>query len=105
MAEKVKLFILQENLDLIKQGVKKREWRKFSDYYKKLLFKRDLAQENKWNGNPEIKEIEFVVRKTKETLTMGVKSIRLIKFSKDVRIEEEKFTALSGQFAIEILFL
>ena len=98
------MYILKKNLDLIKSGTKKREWRKFSDYTKKLLFKKDDAHDGKYIGNEDIKEIEFVVRKTGETLTKGVESIRLLKFNRDVRLPDENFTALNGQFAIEIVF-
>lgn len=102
---KVRLYILQQNLDIIKSGKKKREWRKFSEYNKKLLFIKDGSNENKWYGNPNINEIEFVVRKTKEAYTVKIGTIRLIKFSKDTIYKDENFSALSGQFAIEIVLL
>jgi len=100
---KVQLQIKKVNLDLIKKGTKKTEWRENSTYNKRLLFKaREL--DGKLDGNKEITEIEFIngYAKDREKLIVQCKQIRLVKFSRNIEIPEDNFQALEGQFAIEI---
>ena len=100
--EKVILQIKKENINLIKSGSKKNEWRQSSFYNKKLLF--SAREDGKLDGNKDIKFIEFIngYNKFRETLVVEVVSIRLVKFSKDIEIKEDNFKAKEGQFAIEI---
>lgn len=99
---RVILKINKKNLDLIKSGIKKTEWRDPSVYNKKLLF--EFKEDGKRHGNENIKEIEFVngYRKDADRLIVEVKRIRLVKFSRDIEIKEDNFKALEGQFSIEI---
>lgn len=99
----VQLQIKKSNLDLIKSGQKKTEWRQFSVYNKKLLFKK-RDDNNLYEGNADIKEIKFLngYAADRATLSVEVKRIRLVKFSSNINIPEDNFTALEGQFAIEI---
>ncbi len=96
------LRIKKENFDLIVSGKKKSEWRQNSKYNIKLLFK-DRG-DGKLDGNPDIKEIMFINGYSKDapSVIKGVEFIRLCKFTKDIKIEEDNFEALEGQFAIEI---
>jgi hypothetical protein len=99
------LRIKKKEFDLIKSGSKKTEWRPFSAYNKKLLFCKDKTRsDGKLNGNSCIKEINFIngYKSDAPLLIVEVKSIRLIKFSKDTVIKEDNFEALKDQFAIEI---
>ena len=99
---KVSLQIKKENLELIKSGKKKTEWRQYSVYNNMLLFK-DRG-DGKKDGNKDIKFIEFVngYSKNVEKLLVEVLSIRLVKFTRDIEIPEDNFKAKEGQFAIEI---
>lgn len=101
---KVTLQIKKENLDLIKSGVKKSEWRSPSLFNKNKLFK--FREDGKRIGNDEIKQIEFIngYSKDAERCVIGVKEIRMVRFSKDVEIKEDNFSAKEGQFAIQIIF-
>ena len=97
------LKIKKSNLDAIKAGTKRTEWREPSVYNKKLLFKkREL--DGKLDGNSDIKTITFVngYSKDAEKLIIEVKQIRLVKFSRNIEIPEDNFKAVEGQFAIEI---
>lgn len=98
----VTLQIKKIELDLIKAGTKKTEWRAPSLFNKKKLFKDN--GEGKLDGNPEIRRIKFVngYAKDRETLEVEVKRIRMVKFTRDVKIPEDNFEALTGMFAIEI---
>lgn len=98
----LRLRIKKINLDLIKAGTKKTEWREPSLYNKNLLFKE--RADGKREGNSDIKEILFIngYDKNSEKLLVEVTRIRLVKFSRNVDIPEDNFKALEGQFAIEI---
>jgi hypothetical protein len=99
----VKLQIKKANLDLIKSGVKKTEWREPSIYNKNLLFKiREI--DGKKEGNPDIKEVLFIngYAKDREEVLVEVRQIRLVRFSRNIEIPEDNFKALEGQFSIEI---
>lgn len=98
----VKLQIKLENLDLIKSGTKKTEWREPSLYNKKILFK--IREDGKREGNSDITHIEFIngYRTDREILLIECKLIRLVKFSRNIEIPQDNFKALEGQFAIEI---
>jgi hypothetical protein len=101
----IALRIKKKEFDLIKSGSKTTEWRQFSAYNKKLLFCEDKTRsDGKLNGNPDIKQINFVngYKSDAPSLIAEVLSIRLIKFSQDTVIKEDHFEALKGQFAIEI---
>jgi hypothetical protein len=97
------LKIKKSNLDLIKTGIKKTEWREPSVYNKKLLFKK-RESDGKNEGNVDIKTITFVngYSKDAEKLIVEVKQIRLVRFSRNIEIPEDNFKALEGQFSIEI---
>lgn len=99
----VNLKIKKANLESIKAGIKKTEWREPSIYNKKLLFK-VRESDGKREGNSDIKTVTFVAgySKDSERLTVEVESIRLVRFSRNVEIPEDNFKALEGQFAIEI---
>lgn len=99
---KVILKIKRENLELIKSGVKRTEWRENSVYNKRLLFK-DRG-DGKKDGNKDIKFIEFQngYRKDSEKVIIEVENIRLVRFARDIEIPEDNFKAKEGQFAIEI---
>lgn len=101
----VVLQIKKKELDLIKSGQKKTEWRSPSAYNKKILFSQDVEFGGKLNGNPEITSITFIngMRKNAERLTVEViERIRMVKFTRDIKIVDDNFEALEGQFAIEI---
>lgn len=99
---KICLKIKKQNLELIKSGLKKTEWRENSVYNKRLLFK-DRG-DGKKDGNKDIKFIEFQNGYSKdcEKLIIEVENIRLVKFTRDIEIPEDNFIAKEGQFAIEI---
>lgn len=99
----VVLRIKKVNFDLILSGTKKIEYRENSIYNKKLLFK-DRG-DGKKDGNSDIKAITFIngYQKNARSLIAEVKSIRLVKFSMDVREPDNNFEALKDQFAIEII--
>jgi len=98
----VNLQITRNNLELIRSGKKKCEWRHPSVYNKKLLF--CDRGDGKRDGNPDIKEITFIngYRKDCEKLKVEVLGIRLVKFIKDIVIADDNFSAKAEQFAIEI---
>jgi len=100
---KVSLQIKRINLDLIKAGLKKTEWREPSIFNKKLLF-RERKSDGKKEGNTDITHIEFIngYKKDREILLVECKQIRLVKFSRNIEIPEDNFKALEGQFSIEI---
>lgn len=100
---KIQLQINKSNLARIKTGEKKTEWRQPSKFNKRLLFA-PRPEDGKLDGNKEITEIEFVngYQKERETFTIGVTRIRMVKFSRNIDIPEDNFHALEGQFAIEI---
>lgn len=100
---KVQLQIKRKDLDLIKEGTKRTEWRLPSKYNKQKLFV-PREEDGKLIGNEAITEIEFIngYSKDRETFTIGVTRIRMVKFSRNVDIPEDNFHALEGQFAIEI---
>lgn len=98
------LKIKKSNLDLIKAGTKKTEWRDASEYNMKRLFKpREI--DGKLDGNLDVKTITFVngYSKDSEKIKTEVKKITLVRFSKFTEIPEDNFTAQEGQFSIEIL--
>lgn len=99
---KVQLQIKRENLELIKSGKKKTEWREPSEYNYKKLFK--YKEDGKRHGNEDITEIEFIsgYAKNRESLIVSVKRIRLVKFTRNIEIPDDNFKALEGQFSIEI---
>lgn len=99
----VNLKIKKANLEAIKAGTKKTEWREPSVYNKKLLFK-PRESDGKNEGNADIKTITFVngYSKDAEKLIVEVKQIRLVRFSRNIEIPEDNFKALEGQFSIEI---
>lgn len=100
---KVSLQIKRINLDLIKTGTKKTEWREPSLFNKNLLFK-ERESDGKKEGNADIKYIEFIngYKKDREILLVECKQIRLVRFSRNIEIPEDNFNAIEGQFAIEI---
>lgn len=102
--KKVVLKIKKKEFDLIMSGVKKTEWRKVSDYNKKLLLAPSEEYGGKLIGNKEISEIEFECGYGKNTIKHTVKclSIRPVRFQYDIEIKEDNFKALKGQVAIEI---
>lgn len=99
----VSLKIKKANLQAIKSGKKKTEWREPSVYNKKLLFK-PRESDGKNEGNNDIKTITFIngYSKDAEKLEVEVISIRLVRFSRNIEIPEDNFNALEGQFSIEI---
>lgn len=99
----VTLQIKKKELDLIKTGVKKNEWRQLSEYNKKLLLK-PRESDGKKEGNSDIKSIKFIngYSKEAETLEVEVTGIKVFRFSKDEIIEEDNFRASEGQFAIQV---
>lgn len=99
----VNLKIKKVNLEAIKAGTKKTEWREPSVFNKKLLFKK-RESDGKLDGNLDIKTITFVngYSKDAEKLKIEVKQIRLVRFSRNIEIPEDNFKALEGQFSIEI---
>lgn len=99
---KVSLQIKRKNLDLIKSGVKKTEWREPSVYNKRKLFCDNGT--GKLDGNPAITSIELIngYSSNREIIEVEVTRIRLVKFTRDVNIPEDNFRALKDQFAIEI---
>lgn len=99
----VNLKIKKVNLEAIKAGTKKTEWREPSVFNKKLLFKK-RESDGKLDGNLDIKTITFVngYSKDAEKLKIEVKQIRLVRFSRNIEIPEDNFKAVEGQFAIEI---
>lgn len=98
----VNLQIKRQNLELIKAGTKKTEWRDLSKYNKDLLLK-DRG-DGKKDGNKDITHINFIngYSKNRETLTVEVTRIRVVKFTRNVEIPEDNFSAFEGQFSIEI---
>lgn len=98
----VTLQIKRKEFDLIKAGTKKTEWRSPSSFNKKRLFCDNGA--GKLDGNTDIKSIIFVnsMRKDAQRLEIEVKRIRMVKFSRDVKIPEDNFEALKDMWAIEI---
>lgn len=99
----VTLQIKKKELDLIKSGTKKNEWRQLSAFNKKLLLKQ--REDGKGlDGNAEIKSIKFLngYAKERETLVISVSGIQVFKFLNDKDIPEDNFTALAGQAAIRI---
>lgn len=99
------LQIKRKELDLIKSGTKKTEWRSPSLFNKKILFSPDPEFAGKLNGNPEITSITFIngMQKNAERVTVEVvERIRMVKFSQDIKIESDNFEAFKDQFAIEI---
>lgn len=96
------LQIKKNNLDLIKSGKKKNEWRELSAFNKKTLMVR--REDGMLDGNKDIKSIKFVngYRKDREVMEIEVVSIGAVKFARDVDIPEDNFKALAGQMAIRI---
>lgn len=82
----VTLRIKKVELDLIRAGTKKHEWRKPSKYYWSLLG-RERA-DGKKEANPDIIEIQFINGYAKDAprLQIKVKRILMIKAVKDYRI-------------------
>lgn len=99
----VNLKIKKKNLEAIKNGSKKNEWRELSAYNKKLLLS-PREEDGKLVGNKAIDKIRLVngFRKDSEYIIVEVKSINVYKFTKNVEIIEDNFKALEGQFAIQI---
>lgn len=97
-------MICKKEFEMILSGTKKTEWRSPSVYNKKLLFCPDEKFNGKLNGNPKVTEITFQngYSKNSPKLTIECLSIRMIKFSQDIKIPEDNFEALKGMFAIEI---
>ncbi len=100
---KVQLQIKKGNLELIKQGKKKTEWREPSVFNKKLLFI-PREEDGKLIGNENIKLIEFIngYKKDRQIILVECTRIRLVRFSRNIEIPEDNFKALEGQFSIEI---
>ena len=96
------LVISKDNFMLIKNGKKKREWRNMSKYNRRLLLTK--RADGKYEGNNSIKQIRFVLgyKKPAEEMVVECISVRVVKFINDIKIPEDNFRALSGQFAIEI---
>lgn len=96
------LQIKRKELDLIKAGTKKREWRAPSNYNKKKLFCDNGT--GKLDGNPNIKSIIFINGMSKDAprFQVEVKKIRMVLFERDVKIPEDNFEALKGMYMIEI---
>lgn len=98
----VNLQIKRAELDLILAGTKKTEWRSPSKYNKNLLMK-DRG-DGKKDGNPDITHILFIngyANDAKKVL-VEVSRIRLVRFTQNTEIPEDNFSALEGQFAIEV---
>ena len=104
---KISLQICKKELDLIKSGTKKKEFRSPSKFNMKILTIQNLEIKDKYIliGNPEITEIEFLngYSKVREKLTIKCKGIRLVRFQNNVDEPDNNFKALEGQVAIEIL--
>ncbi len=99
----VLLQIKKKELDLIRSGTKKNEWRHLSAYNKKLLLKQ--REDGKGlDGNAEIKSVKLVngYAKEREILVVSVAGIQVFKFLNDKNIPEDNFTAHAGQAAIRI---
>lgn len=101
---KVSLQIKRNELEAIKKGIKKTEWRQVSTYNKNLLLCQSEEHNGKLIGNNNIKEIEFQSGYGKNILKHTVRCIyiRPVKFNNDIFIKEDNFKALKGQVAIEI---
>jgi len=97
------LRIKKLEFDMILAGTKKTEWRSPSKYNKRLLFV-PREEDGKLVGNDQIKEIKLIngYSKNAPELTVKVKFIRMVRFTKDIHILEDNFRASEGQFAIEI---
>jgi aminopeptidase-like protein len=101
---RIQLQIKRKELDLIKAGTKKREWRAPSKYnIDKMYIKRE--SDGVLIANPEINEVEFIngYRNDREKIIVQVLRIRMQQFSKNVDFPEDNFKALEGQKAIEIV--
>lgn len=101
---RIQLQIKKVNLELIKAGIKKREWREPSKFNKdKMYIKRE--SDGVLIANPDITEVEFIngYNSDREKLTVKVERIRMQKFTKNIDIPEDNFKALEGQCAIEIV--
>lgn len=98
----VLLRIKKDNFLAIKSGIKKTEWRNNSKYNINLLFVK--KEDGKNHGNDKIKTITFIngYSEDSDKLVIEVNRIRLVKFSKNITIPEDNFSALEGQFSIEI---
>lgn len=98
----VTLRIKKVELDLIRAGTKKHEWRAPTKYYKALLC-RDREDGMK-EPNPDITEIQFINGYSKDAprLLVECKGIRAVKFEEDIEIPEDNFRAKKGQAGFEI---
>ena len=96
------LRINKTNLDLIKSGIKKTEWRAPSLFNKKILFKKN--DDGLLDGNKEIKTLKLVngYSASSDFIIIEVLNIRMVKFMNDIEIKNDNFRALKDQFAIEI---
>ena len=98
----VTLRIKKEELDLIRAGTKKHEWRAPTKYYWSLLGIK--GTDGIKIANPNITAIQFINGYAKDAprLLVECKGIRPVRFQEDTDIPEDNFKALKGQKAFEI---
>lgn len=98
----ITLRIKKTEFDLIKIGSKKTDWRAPSIYNKKLLLSKN--ENGLFCENRDIKEIQFIngYSLNSPSLIAEILLIRPVKFTKDIVIAEDNFTAHEGECSIEI---
>lgn len=97
------LRIKRKEFDMIKSGVKKREFRRVSQYNLNLLFVKNEAT-GKLIPNKEITEIKFIngFKKDSEYLVAKIIDMFMVEFLYDELIEEDCLEAKAGDLAIQI---
>ena len=96
------LRIKAKEFQAIKNGTKKTEWRKPSIYNKRILLSKN--KEGLFCENKDLKEVTIINGYNPDSprITIEVLSIRPVKFSTNIEIKEDIFTARAGECAIEI---
>jgi len=102
------LRIKKKEFELIKNGLKKSEWRSFSAYNQKIFGEKDEKKSEEM-GKPcfrckNIKEILLINGYTENAPKMIIypSIIQLVKFSKEVFIKNDNFHAEKGDMVFEI---
>jgi hypothetical protein len=100
---KVTLQIKKKNLYLIKQGIKKNDWREPSFFNKKKLLKKN--DEGKFTENYDITEIEFVngYASDAERLLIKCNGIIPVRFSRNIDDPNDNLIATEGANSIRII--
>jgi hypothetical protein len=97
------LRIKKKELDAIKTGIKKNEWRNPSLFNKKILLKKN--KEGLFCENTEKNVIKLIngYKKDSESILIETNLIRPVRFSKNIEIAEDNFKAKEGDCSIQIV--